>query len=133
MIDIEAAVYTPIAQELRSQFPGIDVKMEYVRVPARLPHVSIVESDNYTSIGHRSTTSAETHSTLMYEVNVYSNKLGEKKAEARSIMKVVDDMMTAQNFTRIAMTPVPNLEESSIYRLTARYRVETDGTNLYRI
>lgn len=132
MIDIEAAVFTPIAQAVRAQFPGTDVKGEYVRTPAKFPHVSIVESDNYTSVRHRDTSAREKYATVMYEVAVYSNK-GDKKTEARTILKVIDDMMAERNFTRIAMTPVPNMEDASIYRLVARYRAETDGENLFRI
>lgn len=69
----------------------------------------------------------------MYEINVYSNKVGTKKSEAKAIMQLIDGMMYERNFTRIALTPVPNLEDATIYRLTARYRAETDGTNIYRI
>lgn len=47
-------------------------------------------------------------------------------------MKVIDDLMYQRNFTRISLSPIPNLENASIYRLVARYRAETDGTNLYR-
>ena len=110
MIDIEAMVYTPIAQELRSTFSGIDVKGEYVRTPAKLPHVSIVESDNYTSVPNLDTGTSEKVATVTYEVNVYSNKQGGKKSECRAILNVIDEMMFAMNFSRIAMTPVPNME-----------------------
>lgn len=133
MKDIEAAVYTQIAQAVRTEFPGSYVTGEYVRTPAKFPHVSLVESDNYISIGHMDTNTGETYSTVMYEVNVYSNKQGGKKSEARAILKLIDGMMYGMNFTRIAMTPVPNLEDSTIYRITARYRAETDGENLFRI
>ena len=133
MIDIKNLVYTPIAQALRSQFNGIDVKSDYVRIPSKLPHVSIVESDNYTTTTGLDSGSYEKYSTLMYEVNVYSNKTSGKEAECRSIMAVIDAMMFAFNFTRLSMTPVPNYEDATIYRLTARYRVVTDGENLYRI
>lgn len=132
MIDIEAMVFTPIAQTLRSTYSGIDVKGEYVRSPAKFPHVSLVEQDNYSSYERFDTSALEKYSTVMYEVNIYSNKQAGKKSEARDILKTIDRMMIAMNFTRIAMVPVPNLEDSTIYRLTARYRAETDGTRLYR-
>lgn len=132
MIDIESLVFTPIAQAVRAQF-GADVKGEYVRSPSKLPHVSIVESDNYTTLSHRDNGSAEKYATIMYEVNVYSDKTSTKKSECRAILSLVDSMMYSLNFTRIAMTHVPNLEDDSIYRITARYRAETDGTKIYRI
>lgn len=133
MIDIESQVYTPIAREIRSQFPGAFVTGEYVKAPTQFPHVSIVESDNYMTIRNMDTSDAEKYSTVMYEINVYSNKTAGKKTECRQIMGIIDHMMYARNFTRIALTPVPNLEDATIYRITARYRAETDGTRLFRV
>lgn len=132
MIDVESQIYTPIAEALREAFPGIDVSGEYVKAPSVFPHVSMVEQDNYPTAEHLSTSDTEQFATLMYEVNVYSNKSTSKKSQCRSIMKVIDDLMYRRNFTRISLSPVPNLENASIYRLVARYRAETDGTNLYR-
>lgn len=132
MIDVENQIYTPIAEALREAFPGIDTSGEYVKAPSAFPHVSIVEQDNYPTLTHLSTSDSEEFVTIMYEVNVYSNKSSGKKAQCRSIMKVIDDLMYRRNFTRISLSPVPNLENATIYRLVARYRAETDGVNLYR-
>ena len=49
MIDVESQIYTPIAEALRAQFPGILVSGEYVNAPTRFPYVSLVEQDNYTT------------------------------------------------------------------------------------
>lgn len=132
MIDVENQIYTPIAEALREAFPGIDTSGEYVKAPSAFPHVSIVEQDNYSTLTHLSTSDSEEYATIMYEVNVYSNKSSGKKTQCRSIMKVIDDLMYRRNFTRISLSPVPNLENATIYRLVARYRAETDGVNLYR-
>lgn len=133
MINIESLVFTPIVQALRTTFSGINVTGEYVRSPSAFPHVSIVESDNYTNTDRLDSADAERFATVMYEVNVYSNKTSGKKSECRNIMALIDSAMYGLNFTRIAMTPVPNLEDATIYRITARYRATTDGENLYRI
>lgn len=133
MKDIENVVYDPIAKALRSHFIGIDVSGDYVRMPGTFPHVSLVLNDSYTSLRRLDTSSEEKYSTVMFEVNVYSNKVGTKKSEAKAIMNFIDGMMYSMNFVRIARNPVPNKEDSSIYRLTARYRAETDGEKLYRI
>ena len=127
MIDVESQIYTPIAEALRAQFPGILVSGEYVNAPTRFPYVSLVEQDNYTTEAHM-----DSVDTLMYEVNVYSDKAGGKKSVCRKIMRFVDDLMYAKNFRRISLSPVPNLENATIYRLVARYKSETDGTTLYR-
>lgn len=133
MIDIEKLVYTPIAEALRAKFEGISVSGEYVNEPAKFPYVSIVEQDNYMSAKRLDSSESEKFATLMYEVNVYSDKAGSKKSTCREIMNMVDDMLYKRNFIRLSMSPVPNMENGTIYRLVARYRAETDGTNIYRI
>lgn len=132
MIDIEREVYTPIVKTLRKRFPGISVSGEYVNSPAKFPYVSIVEQDNYPTVEHLDNSNTERYATVMYEVNVYSDKAGKKKSVCREIMGVIDEMLYKQNFTRISMSPVPNMENGTIYRLVARYKAETDGENLYR-
>lgn len=132
MIDIESEVYTPIAEALRTAFPGIDVSGEYAKAPTSLPHVSIVERDNYTPKEYLDTSDTEQYAALMYEVTVYSDKAQGKKTECRKIMGKVDEMMYARNFRRTTLTPVPNLENASIYRLLARFEAVTDGTTIYR-
>ena len=133
MIDIERKIYTPIAEALRKRFPGIAISGEYVNAPAKFPYVSIVEQDNYTTSSHLDSSGAERYATVMYEVNVYSDKSGKKKTVCREIMGVIDEMLYKQNFARISMSPVPNMENGTIYRLVARYKAETDGMTMYRI
>lgn len=132
MIDIEKLVYTPIADVLRKRFKGITVSGEYVNAPPKFPYVSIIEQDNYTSANRLDSSDREKFATLMYEVNVYSDKAGSKKAACREIMGVVDEMLCKRNFIRLSLSPVPNMENGTIYRLTARYRAETDGETIYR-
>ena len=132
MIDIENKVYTPIAQALRAAYSDIHITGDYVNVPSAFPHVSIVESDNYQSTDHLDTADRERFATVMFEVNVYSNKTSGKKSECKKIMSLIDGMMYGMNFTRISLSPIPNMENATIYRLVARYRAETDGTTIYR-
>ena len=132
MNDVESKVYTPIAVALRDAFSGIFVSGEYVKAPSSFPHVSLVEMDNYTSADRLDTADEERFSTLMYEVNVYSNKTSGKKSECKKIIGFIDDLMYKMNFKRLSLAPVPNMDDATIYRMTARYRVETDGENFYR-
>ena len=105
---------------------------EYVRAPSDFPHISIVESDNYTSTENQDSSASEKYSAVMYTVSVYSNKTPGKKTEAKTIMNYIDAMMYKMNFTRISLTPVQNQENATIYRIVARYRAKTDGTNIFR-
>lgn len=139
MIDYEDAIGVEVRDALLAEhtadstFPNtIDVTNVWVKAPASLPHVSIIETDNYTDNGSMDS-DGEVLGVLTYEVNVYSALLTGSKREARRIMNVVDKAMTRMNFRRIAMQPVDNLMDATVYRLFARYQVNVDklGT-LYR-
>lgn len=132
MIDIENQIYTKIATALRADFEGITVSGEYVKAPPSFPFVSIVEQDNYTTRSHLDSSDNERYVTLMYEINIYSDRAGQKKAICKKIAKYIDDMMYKLNFRRTSLSPVPNLENATIYRLVGRYSAETDGTQIYR-
>ena len=130
MIDCENEVYTRIARVLRDKFPGINIAGEYVYAPSSFPHVSITQSDN-SVVSEQMTGSAEM-AQVMFEINIYSNKADGRKTECKSIAKVIDDVMFKMNFKRMALTPIPNMEDATIYRIVARYRVMTDGKYFYR-
>lgn len=132
MIDIEAKIYSPIATALKTQYPGIYVTSEPAPTPSKPLAVSIVQMDSYSSTGKQDNTGVEKFATVMFQVDVYSNKQSGKKSQCKEVMGVIDDLLFWRNFMRITLNPVP-MEDSGYYRLTARYRAETDGINLYRI
>ena len=68
----------------------------------------------------------------MFQVDVYSNKQTGKKSQCKEVMNVIDTMLFQMNFMRLSRNPVP-MEDNGYYRLTARYRAETDGESLYRV
>ena len=130
MIDCENEVLTRIARVLRVKFPCINIAGEYVNAPSSFPHVSITQSDN--SVVSEQMTGSVEMAQVMFEINIYSNKADGRKTECKSIAKVIDDVMFKMNFKRIALTPIPNMEDATIYRIVARYRVMTDGKYFYR-
>lgn len=132
MIDCENEVYTRIAKVLRGKFPGINIAGEYTNTPSSFPHASITQSDNYTDNGRQDSSMKENMAVVMFEINVYSNKKDGRKTECKNILKEIDNVFYSMNFRRTAMTPVPNMEDATIYRITARYRAATDGKYFYR-
>ena len=132
MIDIESQIYSPIRTALVNAYDGIFVTSEPTATSAKFPAVSIVQQDNYMSINKLDNSGAERFATIMFQVDVYSNKTSGKKSQCKEIMNVVDNMLFALNFTRLSLTPIP-MANDGYYRLSARYRAETDGTNLYRV
>ncbi len=132
MIDCENEVYTRVVKMLREKFPGINVAGEYINSPPAFPHVSIIQSDSRPIVGKQDTSGKEVLSLVMFEINVYSNKSEGKKTECKSIANAIDEKMFSMNFRRLTFKPVPNMEDATIYRIIARYSVETDGKNFYR-
>jgi len=130
MIDCENEVYTKVATALRAEFSGINISGEYQNTPSAFPHVCFTQSDN--AVVKRYTDDNHEMAHVMFEVNVYSNKASGKKTECKKIMKSIDAVMFSINFRRTALTPVPNMENASIYRLTARYEGLSDGKFFYR-
>lgn len=132
MIDIEAKVYSPIATALKAAYSNIFVTSEPTPISEKPLVVGIVQMDNYMSINRMDNSGRERFSTLMFQVDVYSNKQTGKKSQCKEVMNVVDKMMFDMNFTRLSLTPIPS-PETGYYRYTARYRAETDGETLYRL
>lgn len=133
MIDIESMVFDRVATRLREQFPNIFIAGEYVYSPPSFPAVSLVEMENSIRAETVDSGSNENHVNVMYEVNVYSNRVAGKKSECKEIVALLDNEMTAMGFVRSTLTPVPNEYDSTIYRMVGRYQaaVSTDH-KIYR-
>lgn len=125
MIDLESDIFDYVAKALRAAHTGIDVKAEYVEMPAKFPHVSIVESDNRVLTRMR-TNNIENAASVMYEVNIYSNKASGKKSEAKAIANTLDDVLSGIGFTRTFREQIPNLRDATIYRIVCRYEAVID-------
>lgn len=132
MTDIENEVFTRIADALRAEFKGISVSSSYDRKPTEFPFVSLEEADSYTESDLVDSAAAERFEHVMYEANVYSNKSSGRKSEAKEIMDAVCGLMHQMNFIRTSRAPVPNMEDATIYRITARFEAVTDGNTIFR-
>jgi len=121
MIDIENDVFDYVAKALRSAHRGVNVSGEYTEEPASFPAVTLVEADNRIVASRRSSDKMENAVTVMYQLNVYSNKTKGKKAEAKAIADTADAALASIGFLRTFREQVPNLKDSTIYRIVCRY------------
>lgn len=122
MIDVENEIFNYIATRLRAKYPNIFVTGEYLKTPPSFPCVSVVEIDNAVYRTTQTNEEKENHVSVLYEINVYSNKHSGKKAECKEIAGVIDEMMLPLNFTRTMLEPIPNLYDATIYRILGRYK-----------
>ena len=132
MIDIERDVFITASRAVKAQYPDIYFTNEYVRTPPKFPCASLEERDNRNDEFTQDSSSNENTDTVIYELNVYSNKTSGKKSEAKSILNLLDTAMTDMGFTRTMMQPIPNMEDATLYRITARYIAVVDkNRNIY--
>lgn len=121
MIDVENEVFNSVATDVRAKYPDIYMVGEYVKTPPKFPCASLVEMDNQSYQQTEDSGSVENHASLMYEVNIYSNKTVGKKSECKAIAALIDERMLALGFARTMLQPIPNLDDATIYRMVGRY------------
>lgn len=129
MIDVENAVFDAVYSAVASLVPTGCFKSVYVPNPTQFPFATLMEIDNTTDSRMRDNSDAEQYAVVTYEANVYAMD----RPGCRSVMNALDSAMIALGFTRIVMTSVPNLADSRIFRIHAKYRA-TAGSNstIYR-
>ena len=133
MIDIENEVFNAVAKAVREKYPSVFISGEYIRTPPKFPFVSLIEMSNTAYDRTQSSAGLENHASLMYEVNVYSNKTSGKKRECKEISALIDNEMAALGFSRTMLQPIPNMDDATIYRMTGRYTaVISKDKTLYR-
>lgn len=121
MIDIEHEVYQRIVNKLTSAFPKIYTYGEGMPLKAKFPCVIIEEADNYAYDKTQDSASLENHAVVMYEVNIYSNKVNGKKDECKKIQKIIDCQFEQMGFTRISKTSM-SINNATVYRIISRYQ-----------
>lgn len=122
MIDVEADVFNYVYPAVSALVPTGCFTSMYVPNPSKFPFATLMEMDNTTDARHRSSSDTEEYAVLTYEANVYAMD----KATCRNVMNALDTSMTTLGFTRLSMSFIPNLADSTVFRITARYRAEAD-------
>ena len=133
MINVESEVFDRVAKAVQESCPSVFISGEYTRTPPKFPHVSLIEMSNTAYDRTQSSGSLENHASLMYEVNIYSNKKSGKKSECKAIAALIDNEMATLGFSRTMLQPIPNMDDATIYRMTGRYTaVISKDKKLYR-
>ena len=132
MIDKENEVYTRVRERVLAEFPDAVMDSSYQPVPSGFPHITLYQGDASVPAELLDSATYPKFESLMFDVQVYSNKTSGKKQECKAIMDVIDRTLSEMNMRRTILTPVPNLNDASIYRLAARYAVMVDAGGFYR-
>ena len=132
MIDVENQVFTKIHTVLTKAFPKIELGSTDDRVPSSFPYVCVKEVDNYIYTKTIDSGSGENHVKVMYQVDVYSNKVSGRKSEAKKILAKADEVLRGLGFTRLSSSPV-DMDNGTICRYVARYSAVVSKTEkVYR-
>ena len=130
MIDQEAKVFQACADAFRAEYPNGFIAGEYVPQPPKFPAVSVVEMDNAVDQRAVDNGNIENAVNVMYQVDVYSNLNTGKKAQAKAIIALIDEVLAQYRFVRTFCNPIQNMNDATIYRMTARYRRRITDTEL---
>jgi len=93
-----------------------------VAQPPKFPAVSVVEMDNNVDERAMDNGNIENAVNVMYQVDVFSNLNKGKKAQAKAIIALIDEVLSQHRFVRTFCNPIQNMNDATIYRMTARYR-----------
>lgn len=126
MIDYLNEIFTKVATTVRTKHEGVYVTGEYTRSPSKFPTVTLDEIENVTVDSLVDSSDTEKYSGLSYRLQVFSNKTGGKKAEARDIFATADNVMLGLGFRRITYSVTPEIYDSTIYSIMATYEAIVD-------
>ena len=126
MIDFQNEIFTNVATAVRTNHKGSTVVGEYTRSPSNFPTVTLDEIENVTVAELVDSSNKEKYSGVGYRLQVFSNKKGGKKAEAREIFATADKVMLDLGFRRITYSTTPEIYDSTIYSITATYEAIID-------
>lgn len=133
MINVENEIFNIVSKSVRNKYPSVFISGEYVRTPSKFPFVSLIEMSNTAYDSTQTSGCLENHASLMYEVNIYSNKTSGKKSECKAIAELIDNELATLGFSRTMLQPIPNMDDATIYRMTGRYTaVISKESKLYR-
>ena len=133
MIDCENEIFSIVSKAVREEYPSVFISSEYIRTPSKFPFVSLIEMSNTAYDRTQTNGSLENHASLMYAVDIYSNKTSGKKSECKAIASLIDNELAALGFSRTMLQTIPNMDDATIYRMTGRYTaVVSKDKKLYR-
>lgn len=128
MIDKSNEIFTLVATKLREEFEGITVLGESIDIPTKFPCATIDEISNLpTELDSRT---LNKYADVRYRVQVFSASENGKRAEARKIYAVIDEVLQGINMKCKSYSPLPAIYNSKVYQITSSYEaiIKEDGT-----
>lgn len=128
MIEHSNEIFTIVANRVRSKHSGATVIGEYTRQPSKFPTVTLDEYQNVMVDHLEDSSNEEKYAGVAYRLQVFSNKRSGKRAEARAIFATADAELRRMGFRRVTYTTIPEINESTVYSITATYEAVLSET-----
>ena len=139
MLDIENLVKDKLITALATSWSTATVGSGYDEESAKYPYVGVEQIDSVPVRRTMTEPNSENHTTVSFEINVYSNKQDTARSECISLLNAVDDAMQEMGFYRYH-TNKPLKRTRTVWRRYARYRAiveapieDSQGNLVYHI
>lgn len=126
MFNIQKEIFTAVATAVLTASPSCKIKNSFVYAPDAFPCACIVLSDDGMTYKMRDSSHADNFRDVTIIADTFSNKTDGKKTEAEALMQVIIDKLASLNFTMVSCKPISNINNASIYRLTATFTATVD-------
>lgn len=113
------AIYTRIANAIKTAFPNAYCTSRMVASPAKFPACLIHEIDNSRPLQNTQLDFEDVQYESVYEIQIVSNKANTAATEAYDIMAVAEAAFSGLYYRRFSQT---NIDRSDTFTIIARYR-----------
>ena len=125
--ELQTSIFTPVHEA----YPECAMLNAFVSAPPKFPCVVIVLSDNGTTSSMRDSSGDDNFHDITLTIDVYSNLVTGKKTQTEAIMNMVRGVLLPMNFRQISCRPASNLNDATVYRLTATFTATVDNNNTF--
>lgn len=125
--ELQTSIFTPVHEA----YPECAMLNAFVSAPPKFPCVVIVLSDNGTTSSMRDSSGDDNFHDITLTIDVYSNLVNGKKTQTEAIMNMVRGVLLPMNFRQISCRPASNLNDATVYRLTATFTATVDNNNTF--
>lgn len=134
MIDFESQIVTDLYNKVISVFPNATIGTIADPTQITFPYVNIIVSDSAPTYQFVNSSRVEKFRDITIEVEVYTNLISGRKAQAKGIMSLIDSELLAMGATGTSLNPMDltnPVDNSTVFRYFARYRATVDNNGIF--
>lgn len=123
--EIQTSIFTPI----HTAYNECAMLNAFTSAPPKFPCIVIVLSDNGTTTAMRDSSCDDNFHDITLTIDAYSNLVNGKKTQAEDMMNIVRGVLLPRNFRQVSCRPASDLNNATVYRLTATFTATVDNNN----